>query len=237
VIAIITVKSNMEKADLLSGLDNLASVINTDLRFRRSRLKEKNGESIFSPIAKYFISYKQPNDPSKTGPLISSYYRKVLYENQLYTNYILKALKTIDPMNPSRDIIYTIRTFIPNMIFSLEEKDASFFPGWGPPKYIHGNKKYGPEKVSRLPYLYKQNNIVTTQLDKFVSDLLQVVNKYLGTPGWSTAAAWADIHPVFGFRMGVSSEIDEQNSWPLIKANKSKIVVPERKLEMPEGWI
>jgi len=241
VIAIITVKSHMRKSDLENGLKNLSSVIDIDLKFRRSRLNKKDGESIFNPIYKYFISYKKPTNIKATGEIISNFYIDLIRKNQSYTNDIFNEFNMMDPLKPADKTIKVMSTYIPNMIFSLDNSDdnsdASFISGFGPPEEnMLQDNNYGPEKLKRIPYLYKQNNNITTQLDKFVAELLQVVYEYLGTPGWSTPAAWADIHPVTGFRSGDSYEIDKTKSWPLIDYRNSKIIYSQKNSSIPDAW-
>ncbi len=237
VIAIITVKTNMKKCDIESALDNLDSIINLDRLFRRSRLNQKTKKNLHKPIAKYFMSYNPPNDPIKAGLTISEHYKDLLLNNQQYANEIINALKNIDPINPSNETQDVISTIMPRMIFSIESPDSSYLTGWGPPDDLLVEKEFGDEKVKRLPYLYKQKNKITTQLDKFVGNLISLIYKYLDTPGWTTSAAWADIHPMYGFRMGDSGEIDEENSWAMIDANNTKYKEIEKNTLLPEGWI
>lgn len=92
VIAIITVKSNMNNSDIESGLDNLSSVIDLDLQFRRSRI-DKEKKHLFRPIRKYFISYKGTTSKEKTKEKISKYYRDLFLQNQKYLDIIVPKLQ------------------------------------------------------------------------------------------------------------------------------------------------
>jgi hypothetical protein len=225
VIAIITVKSNMNNSDIEDGLDNLSSVIDLDLQFRRSRI-DKECKHIFKPIGKYFISYKGTTNKEKTKEKISEYYQKLFRKNQEYSNIIIPKLQEIDPLNLSEEIKQTVQTFLPKLISSIEGDDSSFFTGWGPPEDERGEQTFGPCKLKRVPYLYPQHSIITLQFEKLIYHILSNVYEYLGTEGWSTLAAWADIHPVDGVRMGDSSEIVESEGVSLVDFNNIHYIPP-----------
>lgn len=236
VIAIITVKSNMSKEDIESGLENLDSVIDLDFKFRLSR-KDKKDNNLFNPIYKYFISYNSETAVKTKGKVIGAHYISLLEKNQEYANKLIKVLQEINPREISSEAENIIAALFPRMLFSIEKDDASFCTGWGPPEDIDGEEQYGEDKLKRKPYLYNQKNKITTQFDKFVTDILSIVYKYLETPGWSTSAAWADIHPTFGFRMGDSLEIDQEQGWALIDEKTTFFVEKKSTLKLPDGWV
>ena len=53
------------------------------------------------------------------------------------------------------------------------------------------------------------------------------VYEYLGTEGWSTVAAWADIPPVGGVRIGDPSEIVESEGVSLVDFNNTQYIPPK----------
>jgi len=226
VIAIITVKSNMNNSDIESGLHNLSSVIDLDLQFRRSRIDKEN-KHIFRPIRKYFISYKGTTSKKKTKEKISKYYRDLFLQNQKYSDIIVPKLQEIDPLNPSEEIEQTLQTFLPKLILSIESDDSSFFTGWGPPEDECGEQTFGPCALKRVPYLYPQRNKITSPFEKLIYYIISNVYDYLGTEGWSTVAAWADIPPVGGVRTGDSSEIVESEGVSLVDFNNTHYIPPQ----------
>lgn len=226
VIAIITVKSNMNNSDIESGLHNLSSVIDLDLQFRRSRIDKEN-KHIFRPIRKYFISYKGTTSKKKTKEKISKYYRDLFLQNQKYSDIIVPKLQEINPLNPSEEIKQTLQTFLPKLILSIESDDSSFFTGWGPPEDECGEQTFGPCELKRVPYLYPQHNKITSQFEKLIYYIISNVYDYLGTEGWSTVAAWADIPPVGGVRIGDPSEIVESEGVSLVDFNNTQYIPPK----------
>lgn len=109
------------------------------------------------------------------------------------------------------------------MIVSIENKNASFYRGFGPPENMT-QEAITPALV-RLPYFYQQDCKITTPLEKFIGDLLHIVFRNLETKGWSTMYAWADLNPVTGSRVGDISEIIEDTGKALLDVHRLNYTV------------
>lgn len=222
VIAAISVKSKMDKNDVISAMENVDSLIELDRLFRRNRWDKEKNEPIFRPIMKFLVFYDAPKAPLKIGQIISEHYKKLICNNQEYANELIEELRKVNIFEPSRFSNELISTYIPKSICSIESEEGSYFAGWGPPDDLLGSDLHGPEKLKRIPYIYRQKNNITSQLDKFVLYIIQTVNNYLQIPVLSTSSAWADIHPIYGFRIGDVSEIVETEGWPLLNIDNTR---------------
>lgn len=217
VVAIIEVKSNFNKEDLREGLKNLLSVAKLDIQFREKWIDE-NEDPILPPIGKFLITYKSETSPKTIISIISDYYKSVFESSEYFCNELIPTLQRIDPIRPSQNDNDKFDRIFPKLIVSIENKNASFYRGFGSPEKM--DKETSHPSLIRLPYIYQQYSNITTPFEKFVGDLLHVVFRNLKTRGWSTMYAWADLNPVSGFRVGDSSEIIEDTGKPLLDAKR-----------------
>lgn len=132
---------------------------------------------------------------------------------------MIAAFKEFDPIRPEPVQIHKVERVIPKLIAAIESSEVSLLQGWGPPEDLFGNKLYGPG-LRRLPYLYAQENKLTTPLEKVVYYVLASVYAALGTAGWSLVSAWGEFNPTTGFRLGDASEV--------LEAQGIRLLDPER---------
>jgi len=214
VISVISVKSNLHNRDLQQGIENLLSITPIELRFRQFPPIHGNQMAI-PPITKLLVGYTTRRKPAKISDFVSGCYRKLLAENSDLMKILTKVYSEIDPVNPSDTHTFLISRIFPIMIGTIELGGSSFFVGHGPPNDIHAQKRFGPG-LRRLPYLYKQQNNITTSFEKLCFEVLTSVYRIIGTTDWPTTSAWININPVTGVSPGDAWEIEEQSGVPLI---------------------
>lgn len=252
VIAVITVKSNMNKSAIQDGLKNISSIIALDYKYRYPRRNE-DGKKIFRSISKYFVSFRGRSKESRVGDVISEYYIDLLSENQELTNELIDALKNMDVYKLDDDVMSIFDLIYPKMILSIDEKSISFITGFGPIEDQLAENRYGDAQLRRVPYLNSQDSRITTHLEKFVASILRDVYLYLETPGLSFVAAWSDHHPAYGFRFGDTVELKSNEeitekmkeseivkkarcSWPLLDVDKNKYVEIKKEFPFDDGY-
>ena len=181
VISVITVKSNMNKDDIIDGLKNLSTLTRLDIYYRLDRLGI-DMKPLFKPIKKFFVSYNGSSKNQNTLKIISNFYKDYLLKN-----------KDINIYNPSDKP----ESIFPVTITSIESKDKSFIFGWGPPNDKLGTGIY-KEDMKRIPFYYRQNNNITSQFEKLIFLILSSVYNYFGTKAVTILSGWADLNPIIG---------------------------------------
>jgi hypothetical protein len=131
---------------------------------------------------------------------------------------MVAAFRDFNPLNPAQAQIHKVERVIPKLIAAIETDEASLLQGWGPPDDMLGHGTYGPG-LRRLPYMYVQENRLTTPLEKVVYYVLASVYMALGTIGFSLVSAWGEFNPATGFRVGDASEIVEGRGTRLLDPN------------------
>lgn len=218
VIAVISVKSNMEPGDVKDSLENLFSISPLEFAYRDFPFRE--GDSLCLPIAKFVVSYNGPAKQSTTLQTISEYYRDLLASSKEIAEKIIPVLQKVNPLNPEKDHVIQIRKVFPVQIAAIESNKISFLLGWGPPDDLFGAGSFGPHKLKRIPYIYPQQNKVTSPFEKFIHHILFHVYWALGTPGWSIISAWGDFNPVRHIRAGDADESIEKEGLPVLDPDK-----------------
>jgi hypothetical protein len=204
VAAIIEVKSKFSKRDLLEGLTNLLSVAKLDIQFR-AKWVDENNNPILPPIGKFLVTYRSGTKPETIINNISDFYKTVFETSEYLCEEFIPVLQRFNPTNPSENDRDMFDRIFPKVIVSIENKNSSFYRGFGSPENI--NSESVDHSLKRLPYIYQQNCKITTPFEKFVGELLHIVFRNLKTNGWSTMYAWADLNPVSGARVGDMNEL------------------------------
>jgi hypothetical protein len=213
VIAVISVKTRMEPKDLREAADNLRSVTPLDLAYRAGL------QPPLPPISKFIVTFDGCRDPASLGRAVAEHIQTWFGTDQRLVNALIPVLAALEPTDPSLEHRWQVDREFPRLIVSLASSDGcSFIRGWGPGVEDLVGGKYG---VRRVPYLYRLGSSLTTPFEKFVYHLLTDVYRALDTHGWSLVAAWGDMHPRWGFRMGDASEIVEQTGYPLLDLETS----------------
>lgn len=213
VISVITVKSNCNKSDLIDGLKNLSSLIDLELKYRNRKDSDRN--ALFKPIHKFFLCFKSESKVGTVLDIVSNYYKILLEKSPEYESYVIEHLKDIDPTKWDTVAESAMKTIFVSMITSLESKEKSFIRGYGPPDDLLGTGVY-KHGIRRVPFLYHHKDDITGQFEKFIYHVLSSVYEYLGNYAFSVLAGWSDLHPVYGARIGDSSEIDQERGKELM---------------------
>jgi hypothetical protein len=214
VIAAISVKTALHRAELIDALDNLASVSTLDTAFRMGTHRD-TGALIHEPILKAVVAYEGPANVETALQTVQTFYEDLFSKNPEAATEMRRVFSTFDPIQPSEESIADARRQLPMIIAAIESNEMSLVQGWGPPEDRFGKQTHGPG-LRRLPFMYAQDSKLTTSLEKIVYQVLRSVYLTLGTTGWSLVAAWGEMHPRYGFRIGDSDEIIESTGVPLL---------------------
>lgn len=229
VIAAISVKTTLNRKDILNSLKNLLSVVPLELMYR-SELDQKTMEPRFLPITKIVVSYEGPNKPEAALATIGTFYQDLFAKDAKLAAEMIAVFQDFEPIQPSRARTYQVERVLPTLVAVIDDKaNTSFLQGWGPPGDVIGTQTYGPG-LRRLPYMYPQENKLTSPLEKLVYCVLTSVYLTLGTLGWSLVAAWGEFQPATGVRVGDASEIIEQRGVPLLDPDRLALRVQPNKV-------
>ncbi|HEY5871095.1 MAG TPA: DUF6602 domain-containing protein [Candidatus Tectomicrobia bacterium] len=223
VIAAISVKTSLGHDELVGSLENLLSLTPLELMYR-STLDPKSGVPLFRPITKIVVSYEGPANLDNALNTVGKFFQARFAADVRLASEMITALQGIDPIHRERTQaqVYQVERIIPKLIAAIETRDASLFQGWGPPDDPDdicgrvGAQTYGPG-LRCLPYMYVQENKLTTPLEKVVYYLLTSTYATLGTSGWSLVAAWGEFTPETGVRVGDASEVIEERGIQLLE--------------------
>jgi hypothetical protein len=215
VIAVLSVKSNLQNRDIDSGLCNLLSITPIELRFRNFLAKDDQ-HPIFPPITKILVAYDSRRVPARIQQRVANFFTDLFAQDAALSAYLRETFTQIDPRNPSHRDQFLISRILPRMIGTVRLCGPSFSIGYGPPDDLFGNQRFGPG-LRRLPYIYQQANEVTRSFEKITFEVLQSVYRILGTLGWSHTSAWIDIDPDRGVRGGLDAwELQENTGLRLL---------------------
>ncbi len=217
VIAAISVKTTLNKKDLVESLENLLSLTPLELIYR---VRPTSKTSLLRPITKIVVSYKGPLRLNRTLNAVGEFFQERFANDQTLAAEMIDAFQNFDPIYPAQKQMHQVKRVIPKLIAAIETDDASMIQGWGPPNDLRGETTYGPAGLRRLPYMYVQENKLTTPLEKVVYQVLGSVYLALGTPGFSLLSAWGDFNPATGSRDGDAEEIDEDRGVQLLDPNR-----------------
>ncbi len=208
VIAVISVKSNMEAKDIREGLANLLSVTPLDLAFRGARTND-TGEPLFPPILKVLVGFEPI--PANCVDVIGTFYTQETAANPDIAKVLQQALGDIDPLRLDPVHRYPVERVYAKLVTALDGK-MSVFQGWGPPDESCFTL---PPGLKRAPFAYRQEAELTSPFEKMMYYVVAAVDRALGVKGWSLRAAWADLNPVTGSRIGDIAEVVESSGVPL----------------------
>lgn len=207
-IATISVKTGMTSGDVREAVSNLLTVAPLDLAYRAGLTTP------LPPITKFVVCFDGNTKPDTLTQALGGYLCRLFAERQDLADAVVPALANLNPSDPEREYRWQVDRALPGLIVSLADENAcGFIRGWGPPYGSTFNSKYG---IKRLPYLYRLENRITSFFERFLYHVLSNVYQFLGTRGGSLIAAWGDFHPVYGFRIGDASEIQEHSGRPLL---------------------
>ena len=218
VIAAISVKTTLNKADLVESLENLLSLTPLEREYR-VRLDPNSKTPMFRPITKIIVSYKGPLRLNRTLTAVGEFFQERFANDQTLAAEMIDAFQNFDPINPAQEQIYQVERIVPKLIAAIETDNISMVQGWGPPEDGRGVNTYGP-RLRRLPYMYVQKNALTTPLEKVVYHVLESVYLALGTPGLSIVSAWGEFNPSTGSRDGDAWETDEKRGIQLLDPDR-----------------
>jgi hypothetical protein len=170
---------------------------------------------LLRPITKIVISYEGPVNLDLTLKAIGEFFEQRFATDPVLAGEMIVAFRDFDPVKPGQTQIHRVERVIPKLIAAIETGEASLLQGWGPPEDMLGLTTYGPG-LRRLPYMYVQENRLTTPLEKVVYYVLASVYMALGTPGFSLVSAWGEFDPATGLRIGDASEVVENRGIRLL---------------------
>ena len=217
VIAAISVKTTLNKKDLVESLENLLSLTPLELIYR---VRPTSKTSLLRPITKIVVSYKGPLRLNRTLNAVGEFFQERFAKDQTLAAEMIDAFQNFDPINSAQKQMHQVKRVIPKLIAAIETDDVSMIQGWGPPNDLRGETTYGPAALRRLPYMYVQKNKLTTPLEKVVYHVLESVYLALGTPGLSIVSAWGEFNPSTGSRVGDAWEIDEGRGIQLLNPDR-----------------
>lgn len=218
VIAAISVKTTLNKKDLVDSLENLLSLTPLEIVYRAAS-DPTSRNPLFRPITKIVVSYRKPSRLSRTLSVVGEFFQEKFAGDQTLAAEMITAFQNFNPICPVQEQIYRVERVIPKLIAAIENDDSSVIRGWGPPEDRLGSNTYGPG-LRRLPYMYVQKNDLTTPLEKIVYYVLESVYLALGTPGSSIVSAWGEFNPITGSRLGDAEEIDEGHGVRLLDPDR-----------------
>jgi hypothetical protein len=208
VVAVISVKSKAEDKDIRDGLSNLLSVTPLDMAFRGARTDD-TGKPLFPPIVKILIGFEAL--PPNCLDVVGRFYRKEIAVRPDIASRLQNALSQINPMGLDPVHRYPVERVYAKLVTTLEGK-ASVLQGWGPPDESPFPL---PPGLKRAPFGYLQEAQLTTPFEKMMYYVVAAVDRTLGAKGWSLRAAWADLNPITGSRIGDVAEVVESSGVPL----------------------
>lgn len=218
VIAAISVKTTLNRQDIVTSLENLLSVVPLELMYR-SGLDRQSTEPLFRPIMKIVVSYEGPTNSEAALNTISNFFQDLFAKDAKLAAEMIAAFQNFDPIQPSRTQIYQVERVLPTLVAAIETDNTSFLQGWGPPEHKISPRTHGPG-LRRLPYMYPQENKLTSPLEKLVYYVLTSAYATLGTLGCSLVAAWGEFQPATGWRVGDASELIEQRGVRLLDPDR-----------------
>ncbi len=218
VIAAISVKTTLNKADLVDSLENLLSLTPLELEYR-VRLDPNSNTPMFRSITKIVVSYEGPSNLDTALDTIGEFFQERFASNQKVAAEMIDAFQNWNPPHPAQEQIQKVERVIPKLIAVIDSDNASMIQGWGPPEDVLGTNTYGPG-LRRLPYMYVQKNKLTTPLEKVVYHVLESVYLALGTLGSSIVSAWGEFNPSTESRLGDAWEIDEERGIQLLDPDR-----------------
>src|SRR5690606_9318550 len=146
---------------------------------------------------------------------IRTFYEDLFSKNIDAASEVRRVFAAFDPVSPSEECIADARRQLPMLVAAIEANEMSLAQGWGPPEGRLGTQTYG-SGLRRLPFMYAQDSKLTSSLEKLIYQILRSVYLALGTTGWSLVAAWGEMNPRYGFRIGDSDELIESTGVPLV---------------------
>ena len=213
VIAALSVKSTLDRAELTDALENLSSIVPLDLAYRT--VGDERGDQLHRPILKIVVAYDTRISVDALLAAASDFHCKQFATDAAIASPVCKALSEFDPVHPSDEHVRLIGRVLPALVTVIADNEVSLYRGWGPPEDRLATTTYGPG-LRRLPYLYTQRAVLTTPIEKLVYHVLAATYGALGTRGWSLVSAWGEIDPRWGLRFTDTDEIEESTGVRLL---------------------
>jgi hypothetical protein len=208
VVAAVSVKTNMERADIESGIENLATLIQLDVQFR--------ARASLPPIAKILATFHGPKSPETALETIGRSCQALFAESSL-AEAVVPALRDFDPFEPMQEHKWAVTRVLPGLFASLDSDSVSYCQGWGPPR-ASGYDRHGPVGLRRVPWVYRQGHAITTPIEKVVYRVLEACYLATGLAPGAMLSAWADLNPLAHVRSGDAEEIQEEHGFPMLDA-------------------
>jgi hypothetical protein len=209
VVAVISVKTTLDSAQLESALENLVSVAALDFVFRGHDGRKERLPAIVKIVAAFESGVKDVGALLNTT---SRFFQERIAQDLTIAKHLLHPLQEKDPFIFDDSAHREIDRVFPAGVVTLASSNVSLTRGYGPPRdptrVVHGFRW--------LPYMYAQESNVTTPLEKLVYRLLEAVARHLGKEGGSLLSAWGDFHPVRQVRLGDAWELDGTTGVPLV---------------------
>jgi hypothetical protein len=213
VISVISVKSNFNNRDIKSGITNLLSVSELELEYLDIE-KDNTKNNFFLPIHKVFLTLGSRKNYEQVTTYISEFFKNQFTINSYFREKISISLKNISRL-PDREkqedkkFRYNINRIFPKCYVSLGKYQKSFVQELGPPLAIIKGQEI-------IPYLFPQNDKLTSPLEKFIFYLLRHIYEYLETKERTMLSMWGDFHPKYASRSGDAFEEEEEKGLPLV---------------------
>jgi hypothetical protein len=214
VIAAISVKTTLDRADIHEALENLLSLEPIEYAYRSEEASQIE-EPFVRPILKLVVGYEGPATTTRALEATKEFFEGRFAASSHLARRMIAVLGNFDPVNPCRQHVDAVESMLPKLIASIETNPFSLVQGWGPPEDQAGRSSYGPG-LRRLPYMYAQDSQLTTPLEKVVYHVLRSTYATLGTAGWSLVSAWGEFNPITGTRVGDAEEILESQNARLL---------------------
>jgi hypothetical protein len=212
VVAVISVKSNLANRDLEDGLANLLSVSPIELSICNRQLTIDGHTKPIPAIAKILLGYTAPRATGDALKCLQTSFSEHIATNAILDNALREWVQGGYHFQISEAGQALVERIVPLQIAAIEEPYFSCRTGYGPPGEV-----VRENPPPRIAYLYKQGYELTKPFEKVVFTLLNASYHYLGTPGWSSSAAWADVDPGTGVRKGDVHEIVENSGLPWVR--------------------
>jgi hypothetical protein len=218
VIAAISVKTALGSTDLIDSMQNLLSLTPLEQAYRTAE-DPASGEEVFHPIMKMIVSYEGPPKVESALDTIGAFYQERFATDPILAAEMIAAFGDFNPFDPAPKHRHMVERIIPKVVAAIESSEVSLLQGWGPPDDLFGAERHGPG-LRRLPYMYLQDNKLTTPLEKVVYYILASTYAVLKTTGSSLVSAWGEFNPTTGFRVGDASEVVENRGVRLLDPDR-----------------
>lgn len=216
VIAVISVKSTLNKKYLKEALDNVSSVLPLEYNFRFSDTGEQQS---LPAIRKYLVFFEKTSSVDTVFNTVQDFYSKLLLHDDMlrHKDRLVRSLRgytlgasRADSLNEAYS---TSRRIFLSSIATINVKADTNFMMFPRENSLNGGLADPP----LLPSLWRQASEITTSFEKLVFDILQTVCIAIGTRGWGSIHKWIGQDP---------QSINRHNTEELTQDNRTLFPCP-----------